>query len=206
MTAIDVRPMNETEARAFTERIKATAEHLWALLLEAHERKAWKALGYDCWRDYARVEFGISQSRAYEILDQGKVIRAVEEASGISGIPEISSETARDIKPILPVVTEDIKDRIARGEDPESAVKNSVGAARHAVRAQRGDDRKPARSHLHRPTSDDALEQLRHSLTVLAIVLRPLDVEEVEPDPDWAHELDVLIGQLRKLRNSLKRG
>jgi hypothetical protein len=68
------------EARALTDEIKGATERLYALLLQAHEGRAWSALGYDSWRDYAMTEFGMSQSRAYQLLDQGRVIQAIEAA------------------------------------------------------------------------------------------------------------------------------
>src|SRR5687768_8036370 len=75
------RWLSADEARALTDRIKDAADQLWTLLLEAHEGRAWEALGYTSWRDYAKSEFGIGQSHAYRLLDQGRVIRAVAAAA-----------------------------------------------------------------------------------------------------------------------------
>jgi hypothetical protein len=47
----------KTEARKFTDSIRADVQALWAKVLEAHDRKAWAALGYDSFRDYMREEF-----------------------------------------------------------------------------------------------------------------------------------------------------
>lgn len=62
-----------------------------ALTLDAYERKAWQVLGYASWREYAKTEFSMGQSHAYRLLDQGRVIRALEEAAGISPMGEIVS-------------------------------------------------------------------------------------------------------------------
>jgi hypothetical protein len=106
-------------ARVLTDRIKSAAEDLWALLLEAHERQAWRALGYSSWRTYAMSEFGMSQSYAYRLLDQGRVMREIEAAAG-SPMGEIVTEReARDIKPHLVEVTEQIRERVA--DEPERA-------------------------------------------------------------------------------------
>jgi len=90
----------------------AAAERVWALLLAAHERRAWAALGYDSWRAYAMAEFGMGQSHAYRMLDQGKVIREIEAAAG-SPIGEISLEAARDLKPHLALVVDRVREELA---------------------------------------------------------------------------------------------
>jgi hypothetical protein len=125
-SAIDV-VMTTEEARALTDRIKDTAGQLWALLLEAHERKAWRVLGYGSWREYGQAEFNLSQSHLYRILDQGRVNRALEKASH-SPIGEIavSEHTARQIKPHLELVTAEIQERITDGEEPVTAVRNTI--------------------------------------------------------------------------------
>ncbi len=103
MTAVSVKPMNETEARA---------------------------LGYDSWRSYGMAEFGYSQSQCYRLLNQAKVIEEIEAASGISPNGEITEFVARDIKPRLAEVTETIRDRVANGEEPEVVIPEVVADAR----------------------------------------------------------------------------
>lgn len=106
------------EARALTERIRSTADALWALLLEAHERQAWKALGYGRWEDYVAAELDMSRSRSYQLLDQGRVVREIEaavaEVVAVSTVVDtgITEREARDVKPHLAEVTEAIKDRL----------------------------------------------------------------------------------------------
>lgn len=110
------------EARRLTDEIKGAAERVWSLLVEAHDREAWAALGYGSWRDYATTEFGMSQSRAYQLLDQGRVVRAIEEATGHSTSVELTEAAARDIKPRLVDVTKAIKEKVtaeATAPEPE---------------------------------------------------------------------------------------
>ena len=45
MLTTSVVPLTRDEARALTDRIRGTVEHLWELLLEAHERRAWEGIG-----------------------------------------------------------------------------------------------------------------------------------------------------------------
>lgn len=94
MTAVESYVCNEAEARALTDEIKGSVERTWLLLSNAHERKAWAALGYGSWRDYAMAEFGLSQSHAYRLLDAARVVREIEAAAG-SPFGEISEKEAR---------------------------------------------------------------------------------------------------------------
>jgi hypothetical protein len=107
-------PLGETEARALTERIKAATRDVCFLLLEAHERRAWSALGYRTWEQYVPAEFGLSRSRSYELLDQGRVLRAIKAAARLTETPDISAYAAGQIKARLSQVTETIRDRAAR--------------------------------------------------------------------------------------------
>lgn len=67
-------PMTFAEAKAITAKIAEAVEGVHALLLKAHEGKAWTALGYSSWREYATQEFQYSQRRAYQLLDYARVM------------------------------------------------------------------------------------------------------------------------------------
>jgi hypothetical protein len=61
MTAVAVAElappdMDAYEARRITEQIRAGTEVLWALVVEACNRRAWAALGYLSWDAYAAGE------------------------------------------------------------------------------------------------------------------------------------------------------
>lgn len=103
------------EARKLTDDIKGAAERVWSLLLEAHERKAWSALGYATWADYVGAEFDMSRGHAYRLIDQARVIREIEQVVSPYGDTTVSlpEATARDIKPHLASVTEGIKKKLA---------------------------------------------------------------------------------------------
>ena len=120
------------EARILTDQIKGAAVRLWTLLLEAHERRAWQALGYSSFVAYVKAEFDIGQSHAYRLLDQGRVVRALEQVAG-SPIGEISECVARDIKPNLELVVSDVQERIAGGEEPAAAIQAAIGAVRQTT-------------------------------------------------------------------------
>lgn len=131
----DADALTPGEARELTDRIRTAAESLSSLLLEAYSRGAWAALGYASWREYATEELSISQSRAYQLLDQAKVMAAITEAAGVSTSVEITEAAAREIKPHLAAVTEEIRSRVEAGEEPEAAVSTSVETVRKATKA-----------------------------------------------------------------------
>lgn len=147
--AVVPTPMDASQARALTDRINAAAGELWRLLLEAHEREAWRALGYTSWREYAQAEFTISQRRAYQVLDQGRVIQAIADAAGLPTddfctrvqIPEVD---ARSLKRTLPEVTSEIRERVEAGEEPSDAAQAVVETKREERKAARRNGTPPA--------------------------------------------------------------
>lgn len=96
MTAI-VRRLTEDEARTLTNQIQQSAERTYTLLLRAHEGEAWAALGYGSWREYAMTEFNMSQSRAYQLLDQARVVRSIESASDSTNVELPNEAQAREL-------------------------------------------------------------------------------------------------------------
>lgn len=132
-TALPRRPrLDAMAAGALTERIRGARHHVCLLLLDAHAGRAAAALGYRTWAHYVEREFGLSRRRSYELLDQGRVIRAVQDAAGMCGIPHISAHAAEDIKPRLEEVTLAIRQRVdgLTEEDRCAVVAESIRAAR----------------------------------------------------------------------------
>lgn len=99
--------LGESEARSLTDRIKASAEDLWHMLLEAYEGGAHTALGYSSWGAYFEAEFGGKQSRGYQLIDAGRVVKAIESHSTIVESP--NEAQARELAPLAK-------------EDPDGAV------------------------------------------------------------------------------------
>jgi hypothetical protein len=104
--------LDSASARTLTERIKLGFADPSILILEAHEGSAWRALGYRSWDVYARQELGLSRSRSYELLDHGRVLRALMDAAGLDALPEVSAYAAGQIKPRLGEAVADIRARI----------------------------------------------------------------------------------------------
>ena len=58
---------------------------LCSLVKEAHEKQAWRALGYATWAAYCKAEFNIGKSRSYQLVKYAEVIAL---GSDTSGLPE----------------------------------------------------------------------------------------------------------------------
>lgn len=126
MNKLQPKVLSHDQAYRLTERIRESVEGLWGLFLEAYEGRAWEALGYDSWREYAQTEFGMGQSHVYRLLDQGRVVQAIADASGVSPNGEISEFQARRLKPHLHLVTDEIEEAIEDGVDPQVAVDEAI--------------------------------------------------------------------------------
>jgi hypothetical protein len=159
-------PLNEAGARALTERIRNATQHVCMLLMEAHEGHAWSALGYRTWEQYVKREFGLSRSRSYELLDQGRVISELQVAAGMSEIPDISAYAAGQIKPYLGEVTRSIRDRARRrpGEHVREIIGEVVRQQRARIRALQ-DARRG--QHLTSPSLSIRRPELGHLCTAI---------------------------------------
>lgn len=79
------------------------------------------------------TEFGWSQSYAYRVLDQGRVTLALQEASG-STMVEVTEREAREVKPVLPDVVDEVASRVEAEPDrpPADVVRDAVAEFRRA--------------------------------------------------------------------------
>jgi hypothetical protein len=126
--------LDKADATALTLRIRTAVEGVRDMLLEAHDRQAWKALGYNSWSAYVRGEFDMGRAHSYRLLDQGRVIKAIGHATGkVSHMGDISERTARELKSDLPGAIEEIKVRSEQGEDPAQSAKE-IAAERKAAK------------------------------------------------------------------------
>lgn len=122
LATIEPYSMSTSEARSITDQIKEHTDAVWKLLVVAHEGQAWKPLGYSTWADYVAGEFSMSRAYSYRVLDQARVIRAIEEAVSPNGdiSAALTEKAARDIKPVLSTVVDDIREGVADlGPEPE---------------------------------------------------------------------------------------
>lgn len=120
--------MTAAEAESITTKINESAGALCDLLAEAHDREAWRALGFDTWASYATERLQVSRQRSYQLIDQSRAKATLSAA--VSTMVDISERAAREIKPKLKKVAKDAKRRVAKGVSPKAAVRAAVSAAR----------------------------------------------------------------------------
>jgi hypothetical protein len=115
-------PLTRETATELTRSIRDAAEVMWVLIARAHAGKAWKALGYSSWAEYVQDEFNMSRSRSYQLLDQAKVIAAINSATPDGAEVSVSETSARDLKYVIQEAVPEIKEK-TQGLEPEEAVK-----------------------------------------------------------------------------------
>lgn len=90
--------LDEATARALTDEVKADTAALWAKLLDLYEGRAHEALGYPSWGGYCSAEFDLSESRAYQLIDAGRVRSTIVERGEL---PAPRTEAvARELAPL----------------------------------------------------------------------------------------------------------
>lgn len=204
-------PLNEADARELTERIRAATRYVCLLLFEAHRRRAWHALGYPTWEKYVLSEFGLSRTRSYELLDQARVIRALQAAACTFGTPEVSAYAAEQIKPYLDEVIEVVRRRTIGATEKDAleivaaAVREQQGMIARDGRRGEGGVQKAARVAM---VEADALERLRVAIESLAR-MPPVDevVARFKPnhEPDGLATMERAVGWLNEFASECRR-
>lgn len=120
LDTIEPAEMTEAEAREITTAIQTAATATYILLSQAHEGKAYKAMGYDTWADYVKHEFDLSASRSYQLLDLSKAVKMLEEAAPEGTEVKLTEAQVRSLKKELPQITEEVKEATS-GKDPDQA-------------------------------------------------------------------------------------
>lgn len=110
---LEAGAMSKAAAQEVTEAIKSYATATWVLVKRAHDGKAWKSLGYSTWADYVQTEFDMSTSRSYQLINQAEVISTLEDAAPDGTKLMLTEAQTRDIKQVLPRITEKVKNETA---------------------------------------------------------------------------------------------
>ena len=105
--------------RRSLERLEELAGETAMLVVEARDGRAWEAAGYATWEECAEVEFGISRSQAWRLVDQGRV---AHELAAAAGVPEAAAEiaalvparAAQQVKAALPSVADAVVEATKR--------------------------------------------------------------------------------------------
>jgi hypothetical protein len=178
------------------------------LLLEAHNRRAWSALGYVTWEQYVREEFGLSRSRSYELLDHGRLIRTLEVAAGMSGIADISAFAARQLKPRLHEVAEEVRHRTANAPQEQVAdiVAKVIGEERAKLSGLRSADDPARDGEARRSRHDSDLTSLCDAIHTLA-QMPPVEatLARIPADQRWRlGPVDGAVAWLTELAGELR--
>lgn len=194
-----IEPCTQQEAQLLTESIRRAADRIWELMLEAYERKAWAALGYPNWRDWAQQEFGWGKSHAYRVLDQARVIRELETAIGdVSPYGEIqlTEAEARDIKGHLDEVADSVREAIADVQGDEVSEAETATIVRDVVERERERIKAETRQRLDRlpPDLNNRVIQGTYDLT---------QAEQVQKEGEA--RLDIWADNLREAMRRLAR-
>jgi len=207
-------PMTATEARMVTDRIRTATRHVCILLREVHERRAWVALGYPSWETYVQSEFNISRSRAYELLDQARVILDLQNTAGIDELPDVSPYVAMQIKPRLPQIREDIRQRVGGATGPAAVQIVAELVEEHRQQVARGRrlvrERRAARERGEWEDSSQFWEAIDlvsgmaaagRSQELLEAV-EPPQIEDIESAVHWLNDFLAVWRQRRRPRVS----
>lgn len=130
------------EAQELTEHIRSTADMLYVLVARAHAGKAHIALGYKNFEGYVKEEFGISRSRAYQFLNQSKVIAAIEAVAPEGTQLNISEAVARDLKKALNDIVPEIESRTSALNPDEAgqAIEEYINEYRDSQKEEKEDE------------------------------------------------------------------
>ncbi len=137
MATIDppIRPceMGRSEAEEVTQAIKNNFDSLGEMLAQARDRKAYKALGYKNFEIYCQIEFGKSVSRAYQLIEDAKILSQLEARISENYGEEINLKIpASHLQPLKAIATIDDKLKVLE----------------FAQKLAAGEGKKPTKQHL----------------------------------------------------------
>jgi hypothetical protein len=130
---IRLTEMGRKEAEEITQNIKDNFDSLGAMLMQARERKAYKALGYRSFESYCQTEFGKSSSSAYQLIEDAKVLSQLEAKISENYGEEVTLKfPASHLRPLKAVANIDDKLRVIE----------------YAQKLAAGEGKKPTKQHL----------------------------------------------------------
>lgn len=95
-------------------------------------------IDFKTFESYCKERWEIGRSRAYELIDQAKVVTAIADAGvNLSAVADISKRDVRIVKDDLPAVTAEIQTRVEQGENPENAAKDAIRKAGDKAKADK---------------------------------------------------------------------
>lgn len=70
-------PLSKLDAKKLTKQIRDHLEGAASLIVRAHEKEAWRVLGYGTWTEYVQEEFKVSRAHAYRLLDHSQACHQI---------------------------------------------------------------------------------------------------------------------------------
>lgn len=104
--------LSPEEAKELTKTIRTQTNVLYLLIARAHAGKAHIALGYRSFEEYIKQEFNYSKSYAYKLLDQAKIIEAIEEVMPEGTQVYVSDATARGLKASMSDFVPELQEKV----------------------------------------------------------------------------------------------
>lgn len=97
-TSATAAVLSWNQARALTDEVKGDMRALWLKMVRLYEGRAHEALGFKSWGAYCAVEFNVGSSRAYQLLDAGRVAQML---AGSTDVAPMTEAVAREYAPLL---------------------------------------------------------------------------------------------------------
>jgi hypothetical protein len=144
--------MGREEAESITQAIKDNFDSLGSMLIQARDKKAYKALGYRSFESYCKTEFGKSITSAYRLIEDAKIVAQLEaEISKRYDEPVTLNIPSACLRPLkeLPDVDQklraiDYAKKLATAEGKKLATKKHLEIAVFEVSGKRSEDFKNA--------------------------------------------------------------
>lgn len=132
MTVATSGQCTEATARALTDQLRQSLSLSWELLVEAYQRRAWAALGYESWDAYTDAELGETRLRlpreqrrevVASMTEAGMSTRAIGSALGVADqtvradqrrVRDFTQQESEPIDAEIVDEPDDLGDRIAR--------------------------------------------------------------------------------------------
>ncbi|PBB96432.1 hypothetical protein CK224_19095 [Mesorhizobium sp. WSM3862] len=177
-------------------------------LAEIRDAKLYRA-SHDTFEDYSKARWDIGRSRAYELIDQATVVKAITDAGvNLSAVADISKRDVRELKKDLPAAAKQIKDKIKKGAAPTEATA-AVVAQMTAKKDQAKADKKAQQAEFDRQRDEnraklpDAVKQSDAAKDAAIAAAKATQVSGLT-DAERVQELEetvrILEGDIEKLK------
>lgn len=179
-------------------------------LTEIRDAKLYR-VGFKTFEAYCKERWEIGRSRAYELIDQAKVVAAITDAGvDLSAMADIPKRDVRAVKDELPTISAEVKARVDQGEEPAVAAASVIKETAEKAKAEKV--AKQAENDAARAAATDALpqaikdQQKFKADAIAAKKAQPVDVEALQAEVEQSREtIASLEAENASLKAELKR-